>query len=1196
MMLGLQAFPLTLVQAGDENPIGNGFVSASNGLPMGSSDHSIWFGDIDNDTFLDVATAGYSGVNVWTGDGAGNWVSASNGLPNLINLNPAYDGGVCLGDINNDGNLDIAAAEYDYSMGGVMVWTGDGAGNWAPASTGLPGGRWYTGLHFADINNDDNLDLAIGTDNWGLRVFTGNGAGVWTDVSANLPISGKYYSVWMDDVNHDNFADLAAVGDGVHIWLGNGGASWTEVSNGLPWTDQWNGVTLGDINLDGHMDMAASMDMSGHGLRAWLGDGTSNWTSASVGLPTNGLYYGVILADMVGDKYPDMLVGGYTEKEGIEIWKGDGGISWVNESATLPTGKVIGVAAGDMNNDGHLDIGAAGEGFGVQVWMKDAINPPLSVEVETPNGGEQWTVGSQQQVNWTTSGGSPPYSMRIEYSTNGLFGQYTIVSDGEPDDGTYLWNIPSTTSFDCYVRVNVTDSASATNWDKSDYSFTIFEMTPPTISNLQPVNRSGIGNSQPVISTDYTDVTGINTSSIVLEVDSVDVTGSATVTSTDIAYNPPLALSEGVHNISLEVRDNSIHQNMARATWWFLVDSQPPSFSNERPVNQSTIGDNTPAIGVDFTDSSGVNTSTAVLEVDSVDVTSFATITFTDMWYVPAGPLPDGMHNVSVQVEDNSTPSNVGTITWWFVVDTAIPDPLPPNITNLEPANQSVIEDGTPVIGADYDDMSGINVTSVILVVDSVDVTSSAVVTPLGVTYTPAVLLTQGVHNVFLSVQDDSGNNNEAVVTWWFEVNSLPPDITNIQPVNLSLISDNRPTIGASYSDDSGIDINSIELKLDFIDVTPLATVTTSGISYIPGAFPPLLDGQHEVSLEVGDISGDQKTTKVIWSFTVDTLPPTITNITPEDGSIISDNSPPIGASFYDWSEIDTFGIMFNFVNADTGGSVAGTASIQPDGIAFTPDFLLPDGNYCIHLEVGDLAGNRATVDWCFTVDTTPPVIANQNPSNQSTVNTATPVISATFHDATGIDVSSVVLKVDSIDVAGSAMINDAGVTFTLVSGLQDGLHTVFLYVEDVSVTPNGANATWSFTISTQTVDTDYDGLPDDWETEHFGHLSNGPDEDIDGDGLTNMQEYLWKTDPTDEDTDGDGTKDGDDSNPLVAERDDVTVEAWIWFLIAIVIMAVIGILYFFFFERKEQEPQDEESDVEPFEEGQAEDESIPKE
>jgi len=49
--------------------------------------------------------------------------------------------------------------------------------------------------------------------------------------------------------------------------------------------------------------------------------------------------------------------------------------------------------------------------------------------------------------------------------------------------------------------------------------------------------------------------------------------------------------------------------------------------------------------------------------------------------------------------------------------------------------------------------------------------------------------------------------------------------------------------------------------------------------------------------------------------------------------------------------------------------------------------------------------------------------------------------------------------------------------------------------------------------------DNDRDGLADDWEIEFFGSLNSvkgGPDEDYDGDGISNMQEFLAETDPTD--------------------------------------------------------------------------------
>ena len=70
--------------------------------------------------------------------------------------------------------------------------------------------------------------------------------------------------------------------------------------------------------------------------------------------------------------------------------------------------------------------------------------------------------------------------------------------------------------------------------------------------------------------------------------------------------------------------------------------------------------------------------------------------------------------------------------------------------------------------------------------------------------------------------------------------------------------------------------------------------------------------------------------------------------------------------------------------------------------------------------------------------------------------------------------------------------------------------------------------------------DSDNDGLDDGWESRYAdfgfdplvpnvnGAVENtGPDEDLDGDGLTNREECEWGTDPGEPDTDRDGVSDG---------------------------------------------------------------------
>jgi hypothetical protein len=76
--------------------------------------------------------------------------------------------------------------------------------------------------------------------------------------------------------------------------------------------------------------------------------------------------------------------------------------------------------------------------------------------------------------------------------------------------------------------------------------------------------------------------------------------------------------------------------------------------------------------------------------------------------------------------------------------------------------------------------------------------------------------------------------------------------------------------------------------------------------------------------------------------------------------------------------------------------------------------------------------------------------------------------------------------------------------------------------------------------------DTDGDGMPDGWEVAHgLNPLVNDAQDDPDGDGLSNLQEYQHKTDPHNADTDGDGLQDGievtyglDPTNPNDAGMD----------------------------------------------------------
>ena len=58
-------------------------------------------------------------------------------------------------------------------------------------------------------------------------------------------------------------------------------------------------------------------------------------------------------------------------------------------------------------------------------------------------------------------------------------------------------------------------------------------------------------------------------------------------------------------------------------------------------------------------------------------------------------------------------------------------------------------------------------------------------------------------------------------------------------------------------------------------------------------------------------------------------------------------------------------------------------------------------------------------------------------------------------------------------------------------------------------------------------MDFDEDGIEDWWERKFFGDVSKTAEGDEDSDGLNNLDDFLWVTDPTNPDTDGDGASDG---------------------------------------------------------------------
>ena len=119
------------------------------------------------------------------------------------------------------------------------------------------------------------------------------------------------------------------------------------------------------------------------------------------------------------------------------------------------------------------------------------------------------------------------------------------------------------------------------------------------------------------------------------------------------------------------------------------------------------------------------------------------------------------------------------------------------------------------------------------------------------------------------------------------------------------------------------------------------------------------------------------------------------------------------------------------------------------------------------HLSVGGVDAPRAEAAQLVAVTTTPPQIIDIAPSNGQIVNNNRPSIYATFRSPTdiGINVSSVRLEVNHLDVTAAATRTDSFITYTPSVALPDGTVTVRVTVSDNA--GNTQPRTWSFTVRT---------------------------------------------------------------------------------------------------------------------------------
>jgi hypothetical protein len=338
---------------------GDGTFRPAGSYDIGPNPSSMAVGDFNHDGNLDIVVANQhveGSISVLLGRGDGTFLPAV-----TYQVWGAYTDSVAVGDFNDDGNLDIVAANLLRDLGGS--WLGDfsvllgrGDGTFLPAVT-YSGGERPTSVVVGDFNDDGNPDIVTASaDDTGISVSLGRGDGTFLPaVTYSVGFHLLPTSVAVGDFNHDSNLDVVignSYDGSVSVLLGRGdGTLLPAVSYSLVAGDFAAGVAVGDFNDDGNLDIVAA-DSQSVSVLLGRGDGTF--------LPATEYFTGIgAYSPSVGDFNHD---GNLDLVEGNSILLGRGDGTFQSANAFNLGISAFSLAAGDFNHDGNLDIVTLNEG------------------------------------------------------------------------------------------------------------------------------------------------------------------------------------------------------------------------------------------------------------------------------------------------------------------------------------------------------------------------------------------------------------------------------------------------------------------------------------------------------------------------------------------------------------------------------------------------------------------------------------------------------------------------------------------------------------------------------------------------------------------------------------------------------------------------------------------------------------------
>ena len=377
--------------------------------------------DYDNDNDLDIYLV--NGANLDSSDAAPdamNRLYRNNGTGRFVDVTEAsgvghrgYGVGVCVGDYDNDGWLDMYVTNFSANV--LYRNNGDGTFTDRTAEAGVQSLNWSAGCAFADVDADGDLDLYVA--NY-----------VNFSVETHTPCRVNGILVYCSPRVYDGVKDV--------FFLNNGNGTFSENTEDAGFDNLASrglGVTFGDYDADGDTDLYVANDADANFL--YNNDGKGQFREQSQfsgvalsehGLVENGM--GVAFGDYDNDTWLDLAVTNFQHQTNT-LYHSDAGEFFTDQTYSSGTGDVSlpylawGVNFFDFDHDGFQDIFVANGHIHDNVTLIDSSTTYAQLNHLF------WNNGNGTFTDVTTESGS---GMALQHSSRGS-AVADIDNDGDLD-------------------------------------------------------------------------------------------------------------------------------------------------------------------------------------------------------------------------------------------------------------------------------------------------------------------------------------------------------------------------------------------------------------------------------------------------------------------------------------------------------------------------------------------------------------------------------------------------------------------------------------------------------------------------------------------------------------------------------------------------------------------------------------------